>query len=47
MFQGRLKATGEAIAKHKEVTVGIIILADYQVFMLSEACRGSGEENEV
>lgn len=36
VVQGRLKGTGEAIARHKEVAVRIIISADYQVAMLFE-----------
>lgn len=36
VFQRRLKGAGKAIAMHKEVAAGIIILADSQVVMSAE-----------
>lgn len=36
MFQERLKGTGEAIAMHKEVAAGIIILAACPVVMFAD-----------
>lgn len=38
VFWGRLKGAGEAIAMHKEVAAGIIILPDCQVVMSAEIC---------